>query len=477
MATLIPSIGSAHFDTRGELRLAERLRECLEDNSYIWHNLPMGPRGRHPDFVIVHPGRGLLVLEVKDWRLDNIASANKSDVELITTAGTVRTLNPFEQARQYMFEVMKLIQNDGMLLHPPGHPFQGKSIVPFGYGVVFTNITRKQFVQTDLFEVFPEDRCVFKDEMSERADPEAFRTHLWKMVPMRAGEALTLPQFDRLRALLFPEIRIRQIGLPLERKPQSSADHVLAVMDLHQEQVARSLGEGHRIIRGVAGSGKTLILAFRAEYLARASSKPVLILCYANGIAGRLEDVMQERGIEDRVQVRTFHSWCHQMLKTYGIPGPSQEQYPDYNERLAALVRAVEAETLLGHIPGGQYDAVLIDEAHDFEPEWLSLAVKMLNPNTKAFMIAYDDMQAIYKGRRRMIWPCCSPPLAAPASTAAVTSGELVGGRPITEHCTIPKIKGVQAVTAICNEYPAYWHYSDPWGLPWTPCGKRLSLR
>jgi hypothetical protein len=40
MATLIPSMGSAHFDTRGELRLAERLRECLEDNSYIWHNLP-----------------------------------------------------------------------------------------------------------------------------------------------------------------------------------------------------------------------------------------------------------------------------------------------------------------------------------------------------------------------------------------------------------------------------------------------------
>jgi hypothetical protein len=31
-----------------------------------------------------------------------------------------------EQARQYMFEVMKLIQSDGMLLHPPGQAFQGK---------------------------------------------------------------------------------------------------------------------------------------------------------------------------------------------------------------------------------------------------------------------------------------------------------------------------------------------------------------
>ncbi len=181
-------------------------------------------------------------------------------------------------------------------------------------------------------------------------------------------------------------------------------DRTLAVMDLHQEQVARGLGEGHRILRGVAGSGKTLILAFRAEFLARAATRPVLILCYANGIAGRLEDAMQERGVEDRVQVRTFHSWCYQMLRTYVIQPPSEAEYPDYNERLAASVRTVVSETMLWHIPGGQYDAVLIDEAHDFEPEWLSLAVKMVHPSTKAFMIAYDDMQAIYKGRARPVW-------------------------------------------------------------------------
>jgi superfamily I DNA/RNA helicase len=131
----------------------------------------------------------------------------------------------------------------------------------------------------------------------------------------------------------------------------------------------------------------------------------VLILCYANGIAGRLEDVMQERGVEDRVQVRTFHSWCHQMLKTYGIASPTEAEYLDYNQRLAALVRYVGDETMLGHVPGGQYDVVLIDEAHHFEPAWLSLAVKMVNPNTKAFIIAYDDMQAIYKGMGR---PVCA---------------------------------------------------------------------
>jgi hypothetical protein len=176
-------------------------------------------------------------------------SANKSDVELLTPSGTVRTASPFEQARRYMFDVVQMIQRDGMLLHPPGHAFQGKLIVPFGFGVVFTNITRKQFAQTDLADVFPEDRCVFKDEMTESIDAEVFRTRLWKMVSPRLGATLTLPEFDRLRALIFPEIRIRHIALPLEPKSGVQEDRVLAVMDLHQEQVARSLGEGHRIIR------------------------------------------------------------------------------------------------------------------------------------------------------------------------------------------------------------------------------------
>ena len=405
MAILIPSLGYARFDSRGELRLAERLKDFLEENAVVWHNLPVGPRNRHPDFIIVHPANGLLVLEVKDWRLETIVSADKGNVELLTARGIVRESNPLEQARKYTFDVVRTLERDGQLLFPPGHRLMGRSIVPFGYGAVFTNITRRQFDQTELSEVFAEHLCVFKDEMTESADPEEFRARLWRMVSQRFGEPLSMPQFDRLRALMFPEIRIRQIALPLDDAPAPDpSDRTLAVMDMHQEQIARSLGEGHRIIRGVAGSGKTLILAFRAEYMARGATRPVLILCYANGIAGRLEDAMQARGVEHRVQVLTFHGWCYRMLRTYGIPAPSERDYPDYAQRLAASVSEVVKAVDQGHIPMEQYDAVLIDEAHDFEPQWLALAARMVNPRTKALMVVYDDIQAIYKGRERPVW-------------------------------------------------------------------------
>jgi hypothetical protein len=406
MATLIPSLGSARFDARGELRLAERLKDCLEDNAWVWHNIPVGPFGRHPDFVVLHPVQGIVVLEVKDWRLDTIGNANSKQVELITDRGNVMTDNPFVQVRNYMFNVVNTLQRDPLLVNEGGS-FKGKPVFSFGHGVAFSNITRKQFEQTDLHEVFPPGRCIFRDEMAEKIDADAFHEQVWRMVSPRIGPALSLPQIDRVRALLFPEIRVTQIALPFDEPAAKSSpadDRLLAVMDMQQELLARSMGEGHRIVRGVAGSGKTLILAFRAEQIARAANRPVLLLSFANGISGRLENAMQDRGVEDKVVVLTFHAWCFKMLRTYGLPIPSDKEIPDFSGRQAATVQAVLDAAERGLIPGGQYDAVLIDEAHDFEPQWLALAAKMVNPDTKALMIVYDDAQAIYKGRTRPVW-------------------------------------------------------------------------
>jgi len=164
------------------------------------------------------------------------------------------------------------------------------------------------------------------------------------MVSPRIGPALSLPQIDRVRARLFPEIRVTQIALPFDETPAETTladDRMLEVMDLQQELLARSMGAGHRIVRGVAGSGKTLILAFRAEQIARAATRPVLLLSYANGIAGRLENAMQDRGVEDKVITSTFHAWCFRMLREYDISPPSAKDIPDFETRLAAMVQLV----------------------------------------------------------------------------------------------------------------------------------------
>jgi predicted nuclease of restriction endonuclease-like RecB superfamily len=78
MAQFFPTRTTCRFDTPGERRLAERLEKKLEDDYLCWFNIPVGPKALQPDFVVLHPQRGVLVLEVKDWKLDTIQSMRRS---------------------------------------------------------------------------------------------------------------------------------------------------------------------------------------------------------------------------------------------------------------------------------------------------------------------------------------------------------------------------------------------------------------
>lgn len=397
MATLIPSYSTcASRMTPGERRFAQRLEAKLEDDYLCWFDVPIGQSMRHPDFVVLHPKRGLLILEVKDWKLDTIQSITKSDVSLLTPKGLVHAPNPLEQARQYAHAVVNVLDKDPQLVFSSGR-MQGKLQFPWAYGVVLTNISRKQFESTDLGDVLESHRVICQDEMVESVEEEAFQKRLWDMFTVGGYGKLGLPQIDRVRWHMFPEIRLpgKQGGLFDEIEAESAElPDLLRVMDLQQEQLARSMGEGHRVIHGVAGSGKTLILGYRAEYLAKVSSKPILILCYNKALAKRLEHWMQEKGVADKVVVQNFHAWCHRQLTAYnvGLPAGSAKRDGYWDDMVDKVIRGVDSKL----IPSGQYEAVLIDEGHDFKPEWFKLVVQMVDPHTNALLVLYDDAQSIY---------------------------------------------------------------------------------
>jgi hypothetical protein len=62
--------------TSGERRFALRLEEKLEADYLCSYDVSIGEKIKHPDFVVAHPSRGLLMLEVKDWKLDTIQSVD-----------------------------------------------------------------------------------------------------------------------------------------------------------------------------------------------------------------------------------------------------------------------------------------------------------------------------------------------------------------------------------------------------------------
>jgi len=402
MAKLIPSLRICTDEknlTAGEKRLAERFYRKLDDDYTIWVDIPVGDRKLRPDFVLLHPERGLLVLEVKDWKARTIKRINPDTIWLDTDDGLVQTKNPLKQAREYAFAIVDVLKRDPALVQQFGD-HQGKLVMPYAYGAVLTNIPRMSYDKVPLLaKILPPHQVICRDEMVETVEPEVLDQHLANMSTLDFGTTLTDAQVGRVRYWLYPDIRVTLMD---EKEPdveaaiaqvdplQSSIPRELKVMDLNQEQIARNLGRGHRIIHGVAGSGKTLILAYRCHHLAATMTK-ILVLCFNVALASRLRGLMEYHGIDDRVTVRHYHGWCQDILAAHGISKPRYGQ--NYIEQLE---QRVTDNINSGKIPAGQYDAVLLDEGHDFKPEWLKLIAQMPHPDRASLLVLYDDAQNLY---------------------------------------------------------------------------------
>jgi len=98
------------------------------------------------------------------------------------------------------------------------------------------------------------------------------------------------------------------------------------------------------------------------------------------------------------VSARSFHGWCQNQLGLYHVPRPQAEGQAYFERLVEAVIRGVDR----GQIPRAQYGAVLIDEGHDFEAEWLKLVSQMVDPETNSLLVLYDDAQSINRSTSRL---------------------------------------------------------------------------
>jgi hypothetical protein len=138
MATLIPALGAcASSMTSGERRLAERLEQKLDADYLLWYDVPIGPKQTHPDFVVMHPRRGLLILETKNWKLETIQRATRQVWDIVPDGQLKVVINPLAQARHCAIQVVNALERDPQLVQAAG-AHQGKLAFPWGHGVVFS---------------------------------------------------------------------------------------------------------------------------------------------------------------------------------------------------------------------------------------------------------------------------------------------------------------------------------------------------
>jgi superfamily I DNA and RNA helicase len=183
----------------------------------------------------------------------------------------------------------------------------------------------------------------------------------------------------------------------------------IANLDAWQKKSAIAYPEGPQRIRGLAGSGKTIVLALKAAYLhARHPDWHIAVTYYSRSLHQQFRDLIRrfmfetKRDEPDWTKIHVMHCWgskrepglYSEVAAQRGIEpltwGAANRRYGDQafdgacNEILSAVGDV--------DMPNPLYDAVLIDEAQDLPSSFFKL-VFSATKNPRRIVWAYDELQ------------------------------------------------------------------------------------
>lgn len=394
MAFLIPE----NLKTKTEIpaavrRVVSSLQVGLDDTCTVWYEPLFDPKGEKPHLVVLLPNRGIVILEVIEFQSTSGFSSNGIRVSGsgIQSMGSNLLVRADRLATLLRNRIKAELRLTGIK-------------VPVEAGGAFPYQTAPEAKARGLDKVFRLEFSLFKAELDAAIDG--------------SGEAALLRTFHRilgndlvdgipadtekiLRGLIQPDIVIDRVArtpkqavqLAVFRPPDGDED-ILRVMDRKQEALAKSLGSGHRVIRGVAGSGKTLILVYRARLLAEAfPQQRFLVTCFTNTLVGQLQALL---GNHPNLEVRTLDSLMGSAIHQADLEFPGYQQDASGEQIAQVALQAVESGF------GPRYHAVLLDEAQDFGTSALRFATKLLRPDRDDLVIVADAAQNIF--RRKFNW-------------------------------------------------------------------------
>ena len=162
-------------------------------------------------------------------------------------------------------------------------------------------------------------------------------------------------------------------------KPDDLDDRQKAVIDL-------PLTTSHLIV-GPPGSGKTNLLLLRASQMVRSGKPNILIVVFTR----TLREFAATGGTQyafgvDKIQ--TLNGWALRFLRDYGVTPIKDADFEKQRRSQVAQIKEVIAQ----HKLSGIYDAIVLDEAQDYQPDELDVFFTLGN----IIFAAADSHQKIY---------------------------------------------------------------------------------
>lgn len=339
--------------------------------------------GSRPDIVIFHPKIGIQIFEVKDWNLIHYHFDRNDkgywNFNVSDGKGTYQIKSPIKQVEYYKEKLT------GQLVPQIGEEIN-KNVKKYGLiktAIYFHKSTTKQ--AQDLFEKHSSDFKFFplfgRDALSS--------ANLRQIVPDSYLSQSIYWNKDWNKEVLF-----------WLNPPFHSLEQTIELTLNNYQKKFSSPQPGHYRIRGVAGSGKTQVLAYRAGKLASQGNK-ILILSFNITLWHYIRDMVQRSPFEfkwDQFAFNHFHGFCKDILNEFG------ERWPSDSGNDESVFRSVVPSMVMEAIKRGRYekyDAIFIDEGQDYYIEWYQMLCKFLTERDEVVVVC-DKKQNIYG--REMEW-------------------------------------------------------------------------
>ena len=374
--------------TQGELYLAKFLDTHLSQDWEIFVQPYLN--GDRPDIVIGNPKIGIVVYEVKDWNLDLYSKSATSyydktlkkkraytEYHVKTASGNQKIPSPIKQAYRYIENLTNLyvprISSD-IKKNP-------KNKAAFSAGLYFHNASQIQI--DDLFKTRSKYLRIFcgetlrgKEASIEKINPFHQIEHSWSPISK---------WYPEIRFWLTPPYHSIEQGTKITLSPDQRR-HITPAPDTHQR------------LRGVAGSGKTLVIAQRAANIA-SQGKKVLIITYNITLWHYIRDQISRArfGFKwDMIEFTHFHGLIKNYLSENGIKFPKNTTSDD--EYLDDILPSFVVKSLDRgiNVKNRKYDAILIDEGQDFCRSYYDMLLGFMTKNDEILFVM-DERQNLYK--------------------------------------------------------------------------------
>ena len=389
-----------------EAEVMDRLKNAFSpgDHGVIYYRFPIKDRAgerfdKEPDFVLLTQELGLVVIEVKGYQIDHIESI-EGQIWNLQNISQPRS-QPYSQAREQAF----FLQSH-FLKEPSLRDDHGNSKIPVNFLVALPNITADEWA-SNRFADTPSVRVLTADDLT----PQSLRTELREL----PGEGLTQKEFQNARAALSggEVISDKRGQSPSDAETKGElyeqVERGLKQLDRRQEEVGLQVPPGPQQIRGIAGSGKTVLLAMKAAAMHTTHPDWKIALTFnTRSLYDSIRSTVRRftahfsEGEPDWERLDVLHAWggssehglYYKIAQSAGVPANTvaDAKRKFGNGSPAELLSQSCAELRNSANIQEEYDAILIDEAQDLEPPFYRMCYDALK-EPKRLIWAYDEAQ------------------------------------------------------------------------------------